>query len=286
MKLLASWIAIALVLSACAVSRSRDDDETELRRIHAGLDAALLKGDASFFEEVFAPEYEFYHHFGRLVTRADNIDYLRKLSVAPTYKIVRATSDDVRVHVTGDTAWVTAAWTAAIISLNTPHADPHEDMGRYTGIYQRRGDRWLLVAEHMSEAPHDRAVMREQALKSIDAYRRLRATPPTTARAAALELMVAEDYAETGPEGHVSNRAAILAAGATMDHAFDYDVRVIDNHTAVETGLLRPRTATSGERNWTRRYTAMWLWRDLRWQLLATHLSNAAMSDADVQTSR
>ena len=111
-------VLLSLAVSSYASFGQEADDERRLRAIHAGLDTALVKGDVAYFESVFAPEYVFSHHFGRLVNRADNLDYLRTLSGDADYRVVRAASDEVQVRVSGDAAWVTAAWTTAIARIS------------------------------------------------------------------------------------------------------------------------------------------------------------------------
>jgi hypothetical protein len=261
-------VLLSLAVSSHASFGQEADDERRLRTIHAGLDTALVKGDVAYFESVFAPEYVFSHHFGRLVNRADNLDYLRTLSAEADYRVVRAASDDVQVRVSGDAAWVTAAWTTAIVSARTPNQEPHEDKGRYTGIYERRGGRWLLVAEHLSEAPHDRDLMRAQVIEAANAYRQ----PDMPARSEFLSLLVADEYVETWPDGRTRTKDAIVASDTATAALVQHDVAVIDNYTALETGILRADSGTPQSRLG---YTSVWVWRDLRWQLLTMHLSEA-----------
>jgi hypothetical protein len=261
-------VLLSLAVSSYASFGADTYDERRLRTIHAGLDTALVKGDVAYFESVFAPEYVFSHHFGRLVNRADNLDYLRTLAGEADYRVVRAASEDVQVRVSGDAAWVTAAWTTAIVSARTPNQEPHEDKGRYTGIYERRGGRWLLVAEHLSEAPHDRELMREQVIKAARAYHQ----PNMPARSEFLSLLVADEYIETSPDGRTRTKDAIVESGAATAALVQHDVAVIDNYTALETGIL---LSVPEARQSRMSYTSVWVWRDLRWQLLTTHLSEA-----------
>jgi hypothetical protein len=136
-------------------------------------------------------------------TISGNLAYLRKLASDPSYRVTSATSDDVQVRIAGDVAWVTAAWEASIVPLHTPDAVPHQDRGRYTGIYERRGGRWIIVTEHMSEAPHDPKVL--------------------------------EAHARTASERHWRSREA---HGEAVSRSF----RVIDNQTVLETGTIRNGT--------------------------------------------
>jgi uncharacterized protein (TIGR02246 family) len=56
-------------------------------------------------------------------------------------------NDDLRTHRHGNLAWATATWRAEL----TKKDGGKENMeGRYTAVLEKRGNRWLLVHEHMS----------------------------------------------------------------------------------------------------------------------------------------
>ena len=252
-----------------------EDEERELRAIHASLDDAFLRGDVDHFDRIYAPEYRFSHHFGRLVSRADNLAFLRSLATHPPYKVVKATSEDVRVRVLGDAAWVTARWIVAAVPVGQPSAQPHEDHGLYTGIYERRGGRWLLVGEHMSEAFHDPARMKREVETASRQFRGFLAEPPASDDGRRqLRAVLGEDSRHGLPDGRLVDRAAFMAAlrPSGLTEVREQSLQVLDNNVVVETGTLRDPTSSRAER-----YTVTWLWRELRWQVAATHRTASAV---------
>jgi hypothetical protein len=60
------------------------------------------------------------HHFGRRVSRADHVAYLRSMRTSPTIEVLEATSDHVEVRVSGDAAWLTAAWRVVARAARDP----------------------------------------------------------------------------------------------------------------------------------------------------------------------
>ncbi len=56
-------------------------------------------------------------------------------------------NDDLRAHVRGNLAWATATWHG---ELNRKDGGNERIDGRYTAVLERRGDRWLVIHEHMS----------------------------------------------------------------------------------------------------------------------------------------
>src|SRR6185436_2985737 len=88
----------------------------------------------------------------------------------------------------------------------------------------------------------------------------------------ALTPMVSDDYAEVGSEAGASNKSVLLSSPAREQEVMEREIRVIDNYTALETGSVQG----DGKRHGAHRYMSVWSWRDLRWQLLATHRSEVS----------
>ncbi len=55
------------------------------------------------------------------------------------------------MRVVGDMALVMNNWTATTTLTKSPDARPTTDKGRYTGEFERRNGRWMVIAEHDSE---------------------------------------------------------------------------------------------------------------------------------------
>ncbi|MGB7069029.1 MAG: nuclear transport factor 2 family protein [Pyrinomonadaceae bacterium] len=99
--------------------------------------------------------------------------------------------------------------------------------------------------------------------------------------AAGVEAILADDYLFTNARGQVKTKAEDVEQYKTTPAKFevfetsDQKVRVLGNNTAVETGTVRFKdafhdgTAFEG----SERYTTTWVWRGLRWQVAADHIS-------------
>lgn len=68
--------------------------------------------------------------------------------VLATFKALNGkVNPDVRVHVRGNLAWATSTFHMDAVSKD---GKPSPLDGRWTGIFQKKGDRWLIVHEHLS----------------------------------------------------------------------------------------------------------------------------------------
>ncbi len=270
-------IALLTIVSTFAAFAQNSKDEQEILKIHMGLDQAYLKGDIAAFERILADDYIYSNPYGKMYNRAQNLEEMRKEIAKPTYKVLTATSDDVKVKVSGNMAFVTGNWASTTVPPDNANAEPHKDTGRYTGVYEKRGGNWLLVAEHFSEVPHDRKLMEQQVLKMGQEYVKMIKNQD----AAAIERILADEYLFTDEEGKVKNKAEDLASYKTSPSKFeifeisDQKVRVIGNNAAVETGTVRFKgTGKDGKPfDGSERYTTTWVWRGGRWQIAADHTS-------------
>lgn len=94
------------------------------------------------------------------------------------------------------------------------------------------------MAEHLSEAFHDREAMKREVMEVSNAFHNLRESPPAPARSDALTPMVSDDYAEVGSEAGASDKSVLLSSPAREQEAKEREIRVIDNYTALETGSV------------------------------------------------
>ncbi len=62
-------------------------------------------------------------------------------------------NNDLQVHRQGNLAWAVATWRADLLKKagGTDHME-----GRYTAILEKRGNKWLVIHEHMSVPPNQR----------------------------------------------------------------------------------------------------------------------------------
>ena len=276
MKKLLTMILAIIVLTFAAFAQN-GKDEQEILKIHNSLDQAYLKNDIAVFERVMADGYVYSDSYGRMFNRVQNLEELRKEWANTNYKVVGMTSDDVKVKVNGSMALVTGNWTSTTVPGDNPNAEPHKDMGRYTGVYEKRNGKWILVAQHFSEAPHDRKLMEQQVLKAGQEYAQMIKNQD----AAAIERILADEYIYTNEKGKVQNKTENLAGYKTNQYKFetneisDRKVRVIGNGAAVETGTVRYKGTNKDNKPFegSERYTTTWVWRGGRWQIVADHTS-------------
>lgn len=277
MKRLFAIATLTIILTGLAFAQN-GKDEQEIFKIHNGLDQAYLKGDIAALERVMAEDYVYSSPSGKMLNRAQNLEEMRQEIAKPTFKVLTSTSDDVKVKVSGKMALVTGNWTSTIVPPGDVNADPHKDTGRYTGIYEKRGGKWLLIAEHFSEAQHDRKLMEQQVLKVGLQY----AEMIKRNDAAAVERILADEYLYTNEDGKVKNKAEDLASykddrgKLELVQISDQKVRVIGNSIAVETGTVRFKGTDKNGKPFdgSERYTTTWIWRMGRWQIIADHVSD------------
>lgn len=268
-------IALLTIVSTFAVFAQNEKDEQEIMKIHRSLDQAFLNKDTAAFERVMADDYIMSGTSGKMQNRAQTLEDMRKEFADAKYKVLSATTDDVKVKVSGNMAMVTGNWTMTTAS-NAAGAEAHKDMGRFTNIYEKRGGKWMLVAEHWSEAQHDRKLMEQQVLKMGQQYTEM----IKRGNVSELETILADDYIYTNEKGAVRNKAEDLATyknGPIFDftETTDQKVRVLGNSAAVETGVFRYKGKDKDGKpiEGSDRYTTVWVWRDGRWQIAADHTS-------------
>ncbi len=268
-------ITLLTIVSTFAVFAQNGKTEQEILKIHNSLDQAYLNKDTAAFERIMADDYIISGVSGKMQTRAEVLEEMRKEFANANYKVLSAKTDDVKVKVSGSMALVTGNWTSTTVSANGT-AEPHTDTGRFTHIYEKRGGKWMLVAEHWSEAQHDRKLMEQQVLKLGREYGEMIKNQD----AAAIEKILADEYLYTNERGKVKNKAEDLATYKTpakfeIFEVSDQKVRVLGNNSAVETGTVRFKGTDKDGKSFegSERYTTTWVWRDGRWQIVADHTS-------------
>lgn len=266
---------ITVFFFALTISGLAQTAEQEILKIHQGLDQAFIKKDAAYFENILAADYVYSDPQGRTFDRAGNLEQLKKEWADTSYKVVSATTENPKVKILGNSALITADWTFTSQGTS-PNALEHLDRGRYTGVYDKRDGKWMLVAEHFSEAPHDRKLMEQQVIKAGLEYAQIIKNQDV----AGIERVLADEYMFTNESGKVKNKAEDIAdykKGETKFEVADVTeqkVRVIGNGAAVETGRFHIKGTNKGKAfDTTERYTTVWVWRGGRWQVVSDHVS-------------
>jgi len=271
-RLIFAVLTIALV-SSFALAQSAD--EQEIMKIHKGLEKAYIAGEIAPFEAALADYYTFTGPEGTQQTRKEALDDMRKEIAKPSFKNISEVSDNLKVHVLGNAAFVTASWTSIGQGLAVG-SEPHTDKGQYTGIYEKIGGKWMLIREVFTEAQHDRKLMEQEVIATSLTFD----TAMKTRDAALYERLLHPDYLYTTSDGELVTRADEIKHFVASEiviktvETTDKKVRIISNSSAVETGQYHVIGTNKGKPfEETGRYTTTWAWKDLRWQVIADHNS-------------
>lgn len=274
MKKLITIVTLIIVSAISAFAQS--SDEKEVLKFIADYDQAYNNLDIEFLEKNTVEEYTFSYN-GNIKTRAQTIEGAKKEKANPTEKMIsfKTVSDSVRV--VGNLAVVSGTWTWIGASLSNPNGEPHIDKGRYTLILEKRDGRWLIISEHQSEQSHDKKLMETEVLKmGLEA-----ANIYKNRNYGAMERIVADDAVFINTMGKTKTKAEVLAelknnrAKIESVEITDQKVRVLGNGGAIETGLVRYKGTGSDGKSFDEieRYTTVWVWRNLCWQIVSDHTS-------------
>jgi ketosteroid isomerase-like protein len=115
-----------------------------IEREEAGLQDALFTSDAGWFEQHWATDASYVHMSGGYDDRASFINRLR--SKATVYHAREIGGTEMRQY--GDTVVITG-WSSIDIAVK---GERKELDTRFTRVYAKEGDRWLLVASQSGAA--------------------------------------------------------------------------------------------------------------------------------------
>ena len=271
-------ISLLIIVSA-TLCLAQTSDEKAILNFIADYDKSYMNMDISFLENNLADDYIISSDIASSKNRAQTIEEARKEKANPTGKMTAFKSVNDSLRVMGNVAVASGAWTWSGVPLGNLQGEPHTDTGRYTMVLEKRGGKWMIVAEHYSEAPHDKKVLEAQVLKMGQEYGRM----IQRGDAAAIEKILTDNYVYTDEKGKVMNKTEDLAtykdrkSKIESAETTDQKVRVIGNNAAIETGTFRVKGTDKDGKPFeeTDRYTTTWMWRDLRWQI-ADHTTTAA----------
>ncbi len=156
-------------------------------------------------------------------------------------------------------------------------AEPHVDNGRYTMVLEKRNDNWMVLAEHNSEAQHDKKMMEQQVLKMGQEYNNMIVRGDATE----IEKILADDYIYTDDKGKVLNKAEDLATYKNRQSKIesaeitDQKVRIVGNNGAIETGTFHVKGTDKDGKPFeeTERYTTIWKASNGQWKIVGDHTS-------------
>lgn len=271
-------IAITILTAISAISAfAQTGAEKEILEFIADYDRSYINQDVGFLEANLAEEFTSSNPSGTIKNRAQILKEAREEFAKPTEKMLLFKSTNETVRVVGNMAIASGFWTWSGVPLTDLQAEPHTDKGRYTLVFEKRGGKWLLTNETFTEAPHDKKMLEAQVLKMGLAYNDL----IVRGDASEIEKVLADEYIYTNEKGETKNKAEDLATYKNRKSKIisaettDQKVRVIGNAAAVETGTFHVKGTGSDGKPFdeTERYTTVWVWRNLRWQIVSDHTS-------------
>jgi ketosteroid isomerase-like protein len=114
------------------------DEQRTLEELNHGYIRSVVESDVAWFDRNLSDDFLNSNPDGSLVDRAG---FLKQIARPIAVKDFRY--DEVRIRLLGD---------VAIIHARTQYTKPDGGIaaGRYTDIWQKRADRWLCVAAHVT----------------------------------------------------------------------------------------------------------------------------------------
>lgn len=272
-------IILAALLTICAASSAAAQNsptEQEVLKFDSEYQQAALRIDLAFYERVIADDYVYSGANGEVENREEMLAHLRDNLEEPTYKVLSFKSDNERVRISGNMAVVTASWTLTSMLVRVLLPESHTDVGRYTNVYEKRGGRWFIIAEHVSESPHTPTQLEDEVLRASREFNKALNRQDW----AAMERQLIDEFIYTDEAGKVRGKADYLSMLKDADLKIESAditerrLRSYGNAAALETGLYTLKGRFGGKPfTENRRYTATWGRRDGRWQLVADHSS-------------
>lgn len=269
------FTAILLTTAFLSCSENTKNDEQEIRNLIASYDEAAAKSDVAFFEKNLASDYQMSSTEGNIRNKETSLKLIKEDLEEPSYKLISLKSDSVNVHIVGDMAVVTGKWLSTVQSLKDPLPVMHDDEGRYTSILEKRNGQWLMIAEQVSEKPHNKQELETQLKATSENYDKGLLAQDRKI----FEELFAEDYVATGREGRLINKEEsinqIISPNLKIltSKTDDKNFRIYRN-TAVETGRFSDSGTYNGKPfSETGRYTTTWVYRDGKWRVVADHTS-------------
>ncbi|HZI62612.1 MAG TPA: nuclear transport factor 2 family protein [Pyrinomonadaceae bacterium] len=146
-RIVAAFAFAALTIFLVGLSASAQDNERSVREVLMQSAAAFEKGDMAALEKLWANDESV------VVFESGHANYgwadYRDRHLGPEMKEMKNTKytlSDVRVKVSGNTAWATFKY-AISADIGTRHVD---GAGLGTAVLEKRGDDWRIVHWHSS----------------------------------------------------------------------------------------------------------------------------------------
>ena len=266
-----------LIIASVFVAVAQTNDKDVLLKFIGDYDQAFMKNDIAFVERNTAEDYVFVLD-GELKNRAELLTEIRKDIAAPMTVVRDLRSKNETLRVSGNFAVATGLIEWKETPKENPRNESDSGQERYTLVWERRDNRWLLLSEHISSVRRDDKTMESEVMKSSAEY-----TEMITRRdVASIERVLSDEYFLTTETGKVRNKTQELDRQKNNPNklesltTYEQKVRVYSGKFAVETGKLSYKGTDAGGKPWqgVERYTTTWIRRDGRWQIVADQLSD------------
>ena len=269
-------LVATLTLISVAFTFAQSKHEKEGLKFIADYDAAYLAKDISFAERVWAKNYLITTESGTKSNREESLAGAKNdlADANPKWKMVSYKSVNDWMHISGNTAIASGTYSSSVVPADNPAITPHQDNGRYTIVMEKQNGTWMVVAEHFTEAYHDKKMMEADVLKASDAYTAALKNKDRKM----FERLLDDAYMYTDEDGSTRDKATditrMVRAELKIDsnEVTDRKVRTIGNNGAVETGTYTVKGSNGGKPfDETGRYTTTWIARNGQWQIIADH---------------
>ena len=130
-------IAVLVVTAIVPASGDQASDERELTQLLKDLNAAIVKPDIAFLEQILDQDYTHYRPHGNVENRTQYLEDRKNGQVDFTSLL----ADDIKVRVYGDTAIVTYRSTAK----GKDQDGAIDEQRLWTRVFVRKGGHWKLV---------------------------------------------------------------------------------------------------------------------------------------------
>lgn len=136
----------ALALAARGAAQPEQRVDPALLARDSSWNALRLRGDANGLAALLAEDWLLTHSDGRTQDKADYVNELRRGATGGRVNTA-ITNEAVRVRLYGETAVITGASVQSGVGAD---GQPFSGRFRFTRVWVKRGEAWLMVASHSS----------------------------------------------------------------------------------------------------------------------------------------
>ena len=146
MKKVALIVALTVVAYAVTAAQVKNSED-EVRDFLTDYDKAVAERNIAFLESVLADDYIYTGASGRATERARLLAFFKRLREKPTSRTISLVHSNVKVRVVGAMAVVTNDYVSKTAPIDSLDADAQTASGRHIVVFEKRGGRWMVIAE-------------------------------------------------------------------------------------------------------------------------------------------